>query len=77
MIQTLFDFPVALGWVHGVVHDAIDRARPINARPDLSAIRAAALDEIYHNGAPVLAVVIIPSTYCCLLSREEHRDAAT
>ncbi len=77
MIDTLFDFPVALGWVHAVVHDAIAQARPINARQDLSGVQVAALDEIFQNGAPVLAVVDVPSTYCCALSREEHRDATT
>jgi hypothetical protein len=77
MIDTLFDFPVSLGWTHAVVHEAITRAQTINARQDLSGVQAAALDEIFQSGAPVLAAVDVPSTYCCLLSREEHRDAAT
>jgi hypothetical protein len=77
MIDALFDYPVSLGWTHAVVRDAIDRARPLNARQDLSGVQVAALDEIFQNGAPVLAVVDVPSTYCCALSREEHRDATT
>jgi hypothetical protein len=77
MMQTLFDFSLSLGSLHNVVHDAIATAQTRNARQDLSAIQDAALDEIFQNRAPVLAVVDVPSTYCCLLSQEEHRDATT
>jgi hypothetical protein len=73
----LLDLPVSLGWVHSVVKDAIDRARPINQAQDLSRVRAVALDEIFQNRKPVLAVVDVASTYCCLLTQEERRDADT
>jgi transposase-like protein len=77
MLDALLDFPVSLGWAQAVVRDAMTKAQPLNARHDLSLVQAAALDEIFQNGAPVLTVVDVASTYCCLLSREEHRDAAT
>jgi hypothetical protein len=77
MMQTLCDTSLSLGSLHGIVRDAIARARLLNTRQDLSAVRAAALDELFQVGDPVLAVVDIPSTYCCSLSREEHRDATT
>jgi hypothetical protein len=77
MIQTLCDYSLSLGSIHGIVQQAIATARPLNARQDLSGVRVAALDEIFQNGAPVLAVVAIPSTYCCALQQEEYRDATT
>jgi len=77
MLDCLLDHPVSLGWVHAVIQDAIAKAKPINASADLSRVLAAALDEIFQNGWPVLAVVDVASTYCCLLTQEEHRDADT
>jgi hypothetical protein len=77
MLDALLAYPVSLGWTHSVIRDAIDRAQTLNARQDLSPVRVAALDEIFQNGAPVLAVIDVPSTYCCALSLEQHRDATT
>jgi hypothetical protein len=77
MLDCLLDWPVSFGWVHAVVKDAIDKARPINQAQDLSRVHAVALDEIFQNGKPVLTVVDVQSTYCCLLTQEEHRDADT
>ena len=77
MLDCLFDLPASLGWVHSVVKDAADRARPINDAQDLRRVQAAALDEIFQNREPVLAAVDVESTYCCLLTQEERRDADT
>jgi hypothetical protein len=77
MLDCLLGLPVSLGWVHSVVKDAIDRARPINDSQDLHRVQAVALDEIFQNQKPVLAAVDAESTYCCLLSQEERRDADT
>src|SRR5258707_14456372 len=77
MVDCLLDWPVSLGWVHSVVKDAIATANPINEAQDLSRVEAIALDEIFQNQKPVLAVVDVASTYCCLLGQEEHRDADT
>jgi hypothetical protein len=77
MLDCLFGLPVSFGWVHSVIQDAIARARPINQAQDLSRVQAAALDEIFQNRKPVLAVVDVGSTYCCLLSQEERRDTDT
>src|SRR3954451_1405092 len=35
MLDCLLDLPVSVGWVHAVVKDGIDKARPINGRQDL------------------------------------------
>jgi hypothetical protein len=77
MLDCLLDLPVSLGWVHAVVKDAIDKARVINEQQDLCRVQFAALDEIFQNGRPVLAVIDVESTYCCSLSLEEHRDGDT
>jgi hypothetical protein len=77
MLDCLLDLPVSLGWVHSVVKDAVATATPINEAQDLSRVQAIALDEIFQNQKPVLAVVDAASTYCCLLTQEGHRDADT
>jgi hypothetical protein len=76
-LDCLLGLPVSLGWVHSVVADAIDKARPINDSQDLTGAQAIALDEIFQGRKPVLAVVDVQSAYCCLLSQEERRDADT
>jgi len=73
----LLDLPASFGWVHSVVADAIDAAKSINDAQDLTGVQAIALDEIFQNQKPVLAVVDAHSTFCCLLTQEERRDADT
>lgn len=68
---------VSVGTVHNIIHDAIDKARPYNLNQNLANIEVAGLDEIFHNRQPVLVGADIASTYCFLLSQEEHRDADT
>jgi hypothetical protein len=77
LVRDLLDYPLSVGTLHDLVHRTIARAIDRNARADLSRVLLAALDEIFQNGRPVLSVVDVPSTYCCLLSLEEHRDADT
>jgi hypothetical protein len=73
----LFDYPLALGSVFNIVHAAVARARQINDQEDLSAVRVGADDEIFQARQPVLVGVDTSSTYCYLLSLEEHRDGDT
>jgi hypothetical protein len=77
VFRDLFDFPRSLGALHHLVQQALAKATDHNAQQDLRRVLAAALDEIFQNRQPVLTVVDVPSTYCCLLSLEEHRDADT
>ena len=53
------------------------QARRINQQYDLSSIRIGLLDEIFQARDPVLVGVDAQSTFCFLLSPEEHRDADT
>src|SRR5262245_4871378 len=77
LLRVLFDTKTSLGTVHNVVQAAVTRARPINASYDLTGVRVGAHDEIFQAGHPVLVGVDTASTFCYLLSQEEHRDADT
>jgi hypothetical protein len=77
VLADLFDTTISLGTVHNVVHAAVARAREINPSSDLAGIRVGLHDEIFQAGRPVLVGVDAASTFCYLLSQEEHRDAET
>jgi hypothetical protein len=73
----IFDSPISVGTVHTIVQQAVEQARRYNLGQDLSGVRIGAHDEIFQNGRPVLVGADVDSTYCYLLSPEEHRDAQT
>lgn len=77
LFRDFFDHDLSLGNVHNIIHSAVEDARQLNAQTDLSAVRIGAHDEIFQNGRPVLVGVDVASTFCYLLSLEEHRDADT
>jgi hypothetical protein len=75
--QDLFDYPISLGTVHNIVADAADKAQRLNDKEDLSFVRIGVHDEIFQATKPVLVGADAYSTYCYLLSLEEHRDGDT
>lgn len=75
--RDLLDWPVSIGKVHNVLQEAVAQARSYNDQQDLSAVRIGAHDEIFQSGRPVLVGADVQSTYCYLLSLEEHRDGDT
>ena len=77
LLRDLFDYRISLGTVHNIVHSPVAHARSINQQYDLSTILIGLLDEIFQAGDPVLVGVDAKSTFCFLLSPEEHRDADT
>jgi hypothetical protein len=77
LFRDLFDWDISLGTVHNIVSSAVEPARTINRSCDLGGVRIGAQDEIFQAGKPVLVGVDTASTYCYLLSLEEHRDADT
>jgi hypothetical protein len=77
LLRDLFDYPISLGTAHNILQEAVERARPHNSRQDLSGISIGAHDEIFQSQQPVLVGIDVASTYCYLLSLEEHRDAET
>ncbi len=77
LFRDLLDCRIALGTVHNIVRSAVEPARAISGRVDLAGVRIGAHDEIFQAGKPVLVGVDTATTYCYLLSLEEHRDADT
>jgi hypothetical protein len=77
LLRDLFRCPRSLGYIHGVAHAAMVRARVRNAQQDLSGVDIGAHDEIFQTRQPVLVGVDVASTYCYLLSQEAHRDGDT
>ena len=77
LLRDLFDWKISLGTVHNIVHSAVEPARAISRRCDLAGVRIGAHDEIFQASHPVLVGVDTASTYCYLLSLEDHRDAET
>ena len=74
--RDLFDCRIALGTVHNVVPRRGTGAgdqRPVRPGPR----SRGAHDEIFQASHPVLVGVDTTSTYCYLLSLEDHRDAET
>jgi hypothetical protein len=77
LIADLFDWPIGLGTVHRIVSGAVEPARAITGGYHLGGVRIGAHDEIYQAGDPVLVGVDTASSYCYLLSLEDHCDAET
>jgi hypothetical protein len=75
--RDLLDQPIALGTVHNIVQQTVVEARRINARQDLSGVRAGSHDELFQGRKPVLAGIDLDTLYCYLLAAEAHRDAET
>jgi hypothetical protein len=77
LLADFFDYPLSVGSVHNIVANAAGKAQRLNEQEDLSGVRIGAHDEIHQGGRPVLVGVDAHSTYCYLLSLEEHRDGDT
>lgn len=77
LLGDVFDYDISLGTVFNTVQSAVAPARQHENAQDLSRVRVGAHDEIFQAGRPVLVGVDALSSYCYLLSQEEHRDADT
>jgi hypothetical protein len=77
LLRDLFHYSCSLGSIHAVAQAAMDRARLLNGQQNLAAVGIGAHDEIFQTTLPVLVGVDVASTYCYLLSLEEHRDGDT
>jgi hypothetical protein len=75
--RDVLDQSIALGTVHHIVQEAVVEARQLNARQDLSRVRASSHDELFQSRQPVFVGLDLDSTYCYLLALETHRDAET
>ena len=77
VLADVLGIAISLGTIHNIARAAAESARQINDRVDLAGVRIGAHDEIFQNGRPVLVGCDVASTYCYLLSEEQHRDADT
>ena len=77
LLRDVFDYRLSVGTVHNIVHSAVPPAQGINQQYDLSPIRVGLLDEIFQASDPVFVGVDAKSTFCFLLSPEQHCDADT
>jgi hypothetical protein len=77
LLADLFAYRMSLGTAHNIVHSAVDQARQVNADENLAGVKVGAHDEIFQASDPVLVGVDTRSTYCYLLSLEQHRDGDT
>src|SRR5262245_29842834 len=77
LLHDLFVWRISVGTVHNIVSSAVEPARAISRSYDLGGVRIGAHDEIFQASLPVLVGVDTASTYCYLLSLEDHRDAET
>ena len=77
LLQDVFDYRLSVGTVHNIVHSAVIPAQAINQQYDLSRIHVGLLDEIFQGNDPVFVGVDAQSTFCFLLSPEQHCDADT
>ena len=75
--EALLDRSIGFGTVHNIVGSAVENAKKINQGINLSKISVGAQDEIYQAGKPVLAGVDLDSTFCYLLTSEDHCDEDT
>jgi hypothetical protein len=77
LLWNLFGYSMSLGTVHNILHDVVPSAREHNHAQDLSHVHVAGHDEIYQADKPVLVGIDLESTYCYLLSLEDHCDGDT
>jgi hypothetical protein len=77
LLRDVFDYDLSASTVHNVLQAAVGQAQACNEQQDLCDVRIGAHDEIFQSGRPVLVGVDADSTYCYLLSLEDHRDADT
>lgn len=75
LLRDLFDYDISKGNVHNIVYEALGQAVQINRQQELTNVKVGAHDEIYQAQNPVLVGCDAHSTYCYLLSLEEHCDA--
>lgn len=77
IMATLLDYRVSVGTIQNVLDEAKDRARILHQGEDLRRIRVGAHDEIFQSRRPILVGCDVASTYCYLLTGEDHRDETT
>ena len=60
LIKDCFDYDISAGNIHNIFNSTQLSAAKINDNQDLSSVKLAAHDELFHHNKPVLAGVDIP-----------------
>jgi len=77
VLEDSLDYKMSLGTIHNIIDEAKGKAKVINAQQDLSNIKLAAQDEMFHYNKPILTGIDIRSLYCYLLKSEQDREFDT
>ncbi len=74
LVQSFYGLHVGYGTIHAIIVEAERQAAVFNRSVDLSHIRAAALDELFSQGKPVLAGIDLDTDYLFLLEQRKGRS---
>ena len=77
ILKATLDDDISLGTIHAISNEAIERAKAIHKKEDLTQVKLGAHDEKFHYNHPILSGTDIRSLYCYLLSLEQQRDGET
>jgi hypothetical protein len=58
-VDDLFDYKISIGNIHNISKDAANKAKQINGKQDLSAIKESSYDELFHLRSPPSFLVLI------------------
>jgi len=68
---------LSFGYIQGIIKEAQEKSAVFNKTVTLNNIESIAVDEMFSQGAPVLAGIDLDSGYLFSLSHETSRDGAT
>jgi hypothetical protein len=78
LLDCLLDYrDLSAASIHNLLKEAAVKAKAINEAQNLQAVDVGLFDEIYQGKRPVLVGMDAKSTYCFLLSQEDHCDEST
>jgi hypothetical protein len=75
--RDILDQNICKGTIFNIIQRALEKAKQVNSKQDLSSIKVGAHDEIFQGKTPVLVGCDVDSTYTYLLKQVEHRDSTS
>lgn len=76
-LRDCLGFDISIGSVFNIINEAAIKANEINKSYNLSQIKTASSDEVFHRNQPIMATVDIPSRYCLQADLCDARDGET
>lgn len=73
-LRDLVGIDISIGSVSNIINGAAITAGEINKREELSSVKIASSDEVFHRNQPIMATVDIPSRYCLQADLCDSRD---